>query len=293
MADPAPELLLALLAVKLHGGKDVPEKTESLKARKKFIQEAIAHGWLAKGEFRPLNAKGKPGKAVIAISVTPAGDEYLQRSSSPEAAAVVAQARADEIRRAFEADRAALREQVLAAVEPSGSKGGKKEFADLSKAVSALAERLAKLEAVVSGPSATDIFAKIDSAFQAMTARLSPRTATQPLPPSPPSAATSHVPPAGKAPNIHDALRAAYDRRCLFVGNEDGVVKLADLFTEAKKTLPDLTVEAMHRELRTLWESRELELKVLNEVHDASEADKEKGIWRDGKLYYFIYWKRP
>lgn len=295
MADPAPETLLVLLAVKLLGGKFVPEKGEVLKALKKYIQPAVDAGWLARSELHPLVIKGKPKPPLTVFGVTPAGDEYLRQSAATESAAVLAQARLAEIRQSLEADRAALREQVLAAVKPTGKKAGKKQEGqekpdkslqksvdDLLQKVTALADRIAKLESAAPADPTASILAKIDSAFEALATRL----------PAGAAPATQRAAPAPQ-PSLRDVLRAAYDRRCLFVGNEDGVVKLADLYAEAKKTRPDLTVEAMHRELRSLWEGRELELSVLNELHDASEPDKEKGIWRDGKLYYFIYWKRP
>jgi hypothetical protein len=301
VAEPTPETLLALLAVKLLGGKDVSDKAEAVKALKKFIQPAVEAGWLAKGELRPFDKKGNPKAPVPVVSVTPAGEEYLQRSSAPEAAAVHAQLRIAELRKSLEADRADLREQVLAAVKTTGKKAAKKadgqekpgknlqqSVDELLTKVTALADRISKLESAAPVDPTVAILAKIDSAFQALAARLSAGAA-----PTPPQPAAPTPPAPAAQPSVRDALRAAYDKRCLFVGNEDGVVKLADLYAEAKRVRPDLTVEAMHRELRSLWESRELELSVLNELHDASEPDKEKGIWRDGKLYYFIYWKRP
>jgi hypothetical protein len=288
---PAPETLLALLAVKLFGSKDVSDRSEALKGLKKQLEAAVEAGWLARGEIRPLNSRGRPGRAVSTLSVTSEGEEYLRRSAAPGSAAVLAQSRITELRQALEDDRAALREQVLAAVKPPGKKTAgpeksgnnlQKSVDDLLKKVTELADRVGKLESAAPADPTTAILAKIDSAFQALAARLPAGAASAPPQPTP-----------AVKPALRDALRAAYDRRCLFVGNEDGVVKLADLYAEAKRTRPDLTVEAMHRELRSLWEGRELELSVLNEVHDASEPDKEKGIWRDGKLYYFIYWKRP
>src|SRR5437764_1190039 len=61
VADTAPETLLALLAVKLLGGRDVPQKADALKALKKYVPDAVRQGWLAEGEARPLNKRGKPG----------------------------------------------------------------------------------------------------------------------------------------------------------------------------------------------------------------------------------------
>jgi hypothetical protein len=55
--------------------------------------------------------------------------------------------------------------------------------------------------------------------------------------------------------------------------------------------LPHLSVEALHRELQTLWDRRELELKVLNEVRLATEPDK--AITRGENLYYYVYWQSP
>jgi hypothetical protein len=284
VAEPAPETLLALLAVKLLGGQGVPKKADALKALNKFIPQAVSAGWLVEGEVRPLTKKGKPGAAVASLSVTPAGEEYLRQSSSPETAAALAQARSAEVRRSVEADRAALRQQVLAAVKPSGEAGSKagKDIAALSKAVSGIADRLTKLEAALAGVPLDAVLAKIDDAFRTLTTRLERSPS-----PGPAGAAPSAPPP---AQTLRDVLRAAYDKLTRFVEFQDGLVDMPRLYHEAKRERPDLTVAAMHRELNALWTARELELQILNEVHQAAEPDK--GIWREDKLLYYVFWKR-
>jgi hypothetical protein len=287
VADPAPETLLVLLAVKLLGGTDVSKKADALKALKNFVPQAVAAGWLAEGEVRPLNKKGKPGAAVGALSVTPAGEEYLRQSSSPGAAMALAQARSAEVRRSIDADRTALREQVLAAVKPSGEGGAKvgKEIAALSKAVSGVADRLTKLEAALAGTPVDAVLAKIDDAFRALATRLD-RT-----PPPAPTGTVPTPPPPKPSHSLRDVLHAAYEKLTRFVEFQDGLVDLPRLYQEAKRTQPDLTVAAMHRELKDLWAARELELQILNEVHRATEPDK--GIWHNDSLLYYVFWKRP
>jgi hypothetical protein len=68
------------------------------------------------------------------------------------------------------------------------------------------------------------------------------------------------------------------------------MVDLPRLYHEARRARPDLTVADFHRELQALEGKRVLELHIRNEVHDAPEPDK--GIRRNDKLYYFVYWPR-
>jgi hypothetical protein len=286
VADPTPETLLALLAVKLLGGNNVPKRADALKALNKFIPQAVMHGWLVECKVHPLNKKGRPGAAVAALSITPAGEEYLRLSSSPEATIAVAHAKLAEMRQSLDADRTVLREQVLAAVKPPSEGGAKvtKEIAALTKAVSGIADRLTTLEATLTGTPVDAVLSKIDESFRALVVRLE-----QVSTPAPRAPLTSGPTPA-PGRSLRDVLYAAYEKLTRFVEFQDGLVEIPRLYHEAKRAQPDLTVSAMHRELNALWEARELELQVLNEVHQATEPDK--GIWHNDKLLYYVFWKR-
>lgn len=53
--------------------------------------------------------------------------------------------------------------------------------------------------------------------------------------------------------------------------------------------LHNLSVEEFHQELVKLWDARQLDLMVLNEVRRATEPDK--AIRRGDNLYYFVKWR--
>jgi hypothetical protein len=69
------------------------------------------------------------------------------------------------------------------------------------------------------------------------------------------------------------------------------MVELPRLYHEAKRARPELTVDQFHRELLDLESQRSLDLHIRNEVRDAPEPDK--GIWRNDKLYYYVFWSPP
>jgi hypothetical protein len=182
---------------------------------------------------------------------------------------------------------------VLAALPAKGKDTGgaklAKEVESLAKTVSDLAARLTKLEAALAATGSDAVLARLDQAFAGLAARLEQaRQAFGGAAPSGP-AKTGPVPPSGP-PSLRSVLRAAYDKFCHFVEFQDGLVDIPRLYHEARRTLPALTVPELHRELLALWDSRELELHGMNEIHRAAEPDL--GIRRNDKLLYFVYWKR-
>jgi hypothetical protein len=126
---------------------------------------------------------------------------------------------------------------------------------------------------------------------QAVLAQLD-TASKQPAPAVPPPVVAPKTisSPESPASSPRDVLHRAYDKLCLLVDFRDGLVELPRLYHEARKTLPTLNVEDFHRELRSLWQAREIELHILNEVRSAAEPDL--GIWRDNHLYYYIFWRR-
>lgn len=106
-------------------------------------------------------------------------------------------------------------------------------------------------------------------------------------------------PPRGQLPppvpaetvSLDAALREAYEKLRWNVEYRDGLVELPHLYHEVRKSLPRLAVADYHAKLLELWNSRRVELHILNEVRTASEPDK--AILRNDRLYYYLLWKQP
>lgn len=287
-------MLLTLLAVRT-SGRSLPAGAEVLKGLKAGVRQAVEQGWLAEKK-ESVPAVSKSGKAsvkkVAVLELTDQGEQALFAAAGADALAATASAHVDGLRAGLDADRRALREEILATLSTKPPKGSDvtKELAGLVKALADLGKRLEKLEAALAGGGAGPILDRIDRAFAALEAKLDRalpgrRAATaSPGTSSPPTSAPA------EPPRLAAVLRQAYDKLTQFVEFEDGLVEIPRLYHEARRARPDLSVEACHRELEALWGRRELELKVLNEVRLASEPDK--GIRRDDNLYYFVYWPR-
>lgn len=162
----------------------------------------------------------------------------------------------------------------------------KKLLETLLPMVQGLAEQLA------AGTRALESTTRLVNLVLAKLGGTSPAPTVPPSPAPKPAAAPKAVPaPQSSATSVRDALHSAYEKLCLMVDFRDGVVELPRLFHEAQRTLPTLNAEQFHQELRELWQKREIELHILNEVRTATEP--QLGIWRDNHLYYFIFWRRP
>ncbi len=304
---------MPLLAVRMLGGRSVPEDDPALKEVKKSLAEAVAEGWVRRETVKVPDPskpakRGKPAtKNRKVVHLTEDGERVLRQAARPEDLATTSAGVIAGLREGLEADRQALRGRAEAALASAGDGELAAEFGRLSKAVEGLAAKVERLESLVAGArAARDLPAQIDLAFAAMLARL--ESALGGLPPGaePPTPAPSH--PAGEAGGkgparltagpeppggrrLRDVLHAAYERLCHFREFEDGMVELPRLFHEARKKLPGLTVEEFHRELDELWSGREVSLHILNEVGRASEPDK--ALRRDDALYYYVFWNRP
>jgi hypothetical protein len=282
-----PQVLLVLIAVRLSGKRPAPVAAEPFKMLKKPLQLAKDQGFVVESEVATTDKKGKPAKKLVAaIDLTPKGEALLQSSAGPDVQAAIAAQEKAALRQALEADRAALRQEVVAALfaKSKGKTDPAKAIADLSKTVGQLAEKLGKLEATMQSGSDDALLARIDQAFAALQLKVAATTAS-PVP-------SSHVaaPPAPQE-TLDAVLRRAYRTLRQFAEFNDGLVPIPRLYHEARRTLPHLSVEALHRELQSLWDRRELELKVLNEVRTASEPDK--AITRGENLYYYVFWQTP
>ncbi len=314
-----PEMLLALLAVRLLGGQAVDAKATLLKPFKKPLKQAADEGLLAAGKTKvtTTNKAGKTtSKQVDAVGFTDKGVAWLNQAASPEALAATSNGQLQSLKLDLEADRQELRSQVEAALkgkkkEPDEKKVEKevaalakkvddlpkqveKAVADLTKKMTDLAQQFEKLEKLTRGGDNGATADKLDQAFATMLTRveqrlqaLPVRTAHQTPTPAEAPALTPPTEPKSLVPVLHEA----YEKLCRFVDYQDGLIPLNRLYHEAVKSLPELSVATFHRQLLDLWDRRDLDLHVLNEREQATEPDL--GIEHNGKLYYHVLWKRP
>ena len=118
----------------------------------------------------------------------------------------------------------------------------------------------------------------------------------EPRPKLPPVVPPVVVPPVVVPPvppsqdDLATVLKDTYELLCLFEEfRRDKIVELPSMYHETKKKLPSLTVAEFHSELMKLWDERQLELKILNEVTLAKEPAL--GIEMNDALYYYVMWK--
>jgi uncharacterized protein (DUF885 family) len=281
-----PQVLLVLIALRLSSKRPTPANDEPLKTLKKPLQLAKDQGLIIETEVTALDKKGKPTKKTTrVVDLTERGAALLQTNASADVQAAMAARQQAALREQLEADRATLRQEVVAALSAkSKSKTGDsaKVVADLAKAVTQMADRLAKLESTLQSGTDDALLARIDEAFAALQRKLASAIT------SPASGATV-APPQAAQESLAVVLRRAYRTLRQFAEFNDGLVPIPRLYHETRRSLPNLSVEALQRELQSLWDRRELELKVLNEVRSATEPDK--GITRGQNLYYFVFWK--
>jgi hypothetical protein len=191
------------------------------------------------------------------------------------------------LRQQLEADRLTLRKEVVAALsDKTKGKGDDpaKTVGDLAKIVKQLAEKLDKIESTLQSRNDEALLARIDHAFATLQQKLAGATA-------PPVSSSQAVPQPTAQESLINVLRRSYRTLRQFTEFNDGLVSIPRLYHEVRRGLPQLSVEALHRELISLWDRREIELKVLNEVRMATEPDK--GISRGENLYYYVYWQNP
>ena len=251
-----PGVLLALVAVRLLGGQAVPAAAPVLKELKNSVKKATQQGLLCNDKVK-LPVVGKNGKTTMkaapVVALSDEGRKMLQQSAGAEV--------------------------VNAAIS--------RELADLRESLEQAQKALRQ-----------ELVSRFDQAAAAYTARID--LALKNLP-APATAGTGHLgvvatpaqAPAAPAPGapLRDILHQAYERLCCFREFQDRLVELPRLFHEASRTVPGLSAEAFRREIESLWDGKDVELHILNEVREAAEPDK--GVRRDNKLYYFVFWKGP
>jgi hypothetical protein len=279
-----PQVLLCLLAVRLQGGSGVAAGADVFKkGLKEVLPEALEQGWLVQRKESVL-----PGgrKKADVLDLTDAGRQVLAEhvdSQAPVNNAALEEVRED-LDRAWKELRESIRGPGSMTTKTKKASVSTEDVGALAKAVSELAARVQKLEETVQEASGAAILERIDRTFQALLARLGAEPQADPAIETPSKEAPTEPPP------LRVALKKAYDRLCHFLEFSSGLVELPRLYHETKALVPELKVSDFHKELESLWSQRVLELKVLNEVRGAREADK--GIRRGDNLYYFVLWKK-
>jgi hypothetical protein len=285
-----PQVLLVLLALRMEGGQ-APASGDILKGLKNGVKLARERGFVTDSTVS-MPSTNKAGKTTMkktsVVAMSEQGEAYLRQAASADVLATTGAGHLKALQKSLEADRLFLREEILKSVAPKGSKAKsnlEKEWPGLAKAVEELRKRLEKVESALQNQGQESALERIDQAFASLQRRLEATLASHP-------AQTAHQPPQMPVSEpLQSQLQKAYQKLCQFVEFEDGLVEIPRLFHEARRSRPDLTIDAFHRELERLWSQRTLELKVLNEVRSASEPDK--GIRRGDNLYYFVYWPSP
>ncbi len=223
--DTDPNLLLALLAVRLLGGHAAPAGAEAIKALKKFVKDATDKGLLKEDtvtETVPVEG-GKPkSKKVAVIALTEAGEQALRKAASSETLSATQSGHLHALRHRLEADLEALKGEVKTRLAASG-KGEKdedkvtKELGKLSQAVHDLVGKVGKLEGLSPKSHGESVLTlieqgygglktKLEQALHGLTSVVGPALTPKPSgePAKPHETAKTH-----EAPKPHDAARPA------------------------------------------------------------------------------------
>lgn len=187
------EVTLALLAVRMLGGR-VDPKTPSLRSHKKAIVRAQAGHLLVEEEIELPETHGKrsrkPKRAKI-LRLTPEGERHLM-IGDPAALTATYQAHLAALRQAAEADRQTVRAELLSILtnlKPERSVA-------VAKALDTVAKKLAEVTALLNQPEPPtntkleeELLAKVETGFEKLLARI------EETPAPPPPVASLHASP--------------------------------------------------------------------------------------------------
>lgn len=170
--DTQKNILLGLLAIRLQGGH-LPDKHPDLRTFKKGLEEAREQGLVEEKQIiqQVPNASGKLVRKTTKVTgLTHKGEDYLRELGSTEVQAAAVRAHFTALQDALEAEKAKLREEVLAAV--TEKKKGKSEGADLDRLlkdlgglIGKLSDCLGRLEKAVQPTEESPALAKLEAAF--------------------------------------------------------------------------------------------------------------------------------
>lgn len=280
-----PQLLITLLATRMLGGEAVPATEAVFKGLKEQVKEAVNQGLLTQRKVKVATTTkiGRAStKSITVYDLSSDGIAALENAASPQTIAITRSATISNLKKQFEEEKQRLQQEVRTALSNNTkSKTGEKlqkEIEAISKKLLDLEKRFSKVEELAESQNEESIFGTIQQGFERLENMLSGLgTDTVELKENPTNSAT-----------LEQTLKDSYDELCKLLEFRDGLVKLPPLFYEAKRRRPELEKEEFHEELLRLWNSRIIELNILNEVYLAAEP--ELGIRRDDQLYYYIKW---
>ncbi len=271
-----PQVLLVLIALRLSGKRPVPAGEEPLKALKKPLQAAKDQDLVIENEVPTLDKKGKPTKKLArVVDLTEKGAALLQANASPELQAAMAAQRQAALREQLEADRAALRREVLAALsaKPKGKTSDPaKVMDDLAKSVRQMADKLEKLESALRAGSDDALLARIDQAFAALETKLTGRP-----PASPPASTTA-------AAWGDEVVRMAMEQRHR---NPFQRLTLPQVFEQLRAKHPHLTLGQFHDGLRRLQDEKRIRLGPFTQAL-ATLDDPRNALFLDREVKYYV-----
>lgn len=288
-----PDVILALLAVRMLGDDAAPANSPSLKPIKALLKKATGAGLLSETKT-PVTSTTKAGKTttkqVPAFAVTEAGWDCLKSVASRESVVADNFAFIGSLKQSFLAEYQQLRLEIQNALAGEQKKTEKyqKDLQDISRKLAALVKAVEGFEKNSRQGPIHDLLDRIDQCFQAFDRRLA---GLAPNANDTPAGSVTEAPGLAerKPESIEAATRTAYDKLRHFVEYRDGLVEIPHLYNETRKSLPELKIKTFHDHLLRLWDERKVELHVLNEVREAKEPDK--AIHKDDSLYYYLFWK--
>jgi hypothetical protein len=271
------QVLLVLLAVRMQGGQ-APATGDLLKPLKAGINLAREKGLLSE-TTASLPSTNKAGKTIMkktaVLALSEQGENFLRQAASPES-----------LQKGLEADRLALREEILKAVSAKGGKGKMdlaKEWAGLTKAVTDLAKRLEKVEAALQNQGQEGLVEKIDQAFASLQKRLEKPLALPSVPSVPIGTQPPKVPP--KAEDWGDeVVRMVTEQK---QRNSFQRLTLPQIFDKLRAKHPDLTLGQFHDGLRRLQDARRLRLGPYTQAL-ATLDDPRNALFLDREVKFYV-----
>ncbi len=89
--------------------------------------------------------------------------------------------------------------------------------------------------------------------------------------------------------DLSQRVRNAYRKLTHYSEFRDGIVDIPRIYEELRRHDASFGLKTLHTELQRLHAASKLELRVCNDPRDAPLPDE--GIWQDGTLLYYVYWR--
>jgi hypothetical protein len=282
------QVLLVLLAVRMQGGQ-APAGKGVLSSLKAGVQLAREKGLLTESTVK-LPSTTKAGKttmkntAVLALSEQ--GENFLRQHANPEALNATAAGQMQALQKSLEADRLALREEILKAVSAKGGKGKTdlgKELTGVVKTVTDLGKRLEKVEAALQHQGQEGLAEKIDQAFASLQKRLEKPMSLAPAQSMPVSPEPVKVPPKSTDWS-EDVIRMVVEQK---QRSSFQRLTLPQIFERLRTTHPDMTLGQFHDGLRRLQDEKRLRLGPYTQAL-ATLDDPRNALFLDREVKFYV-----